>query len=89
MINNINLVVDEAENVEFTLDDGEEHGLDIDANIVVVEGNPYFGPYEITPSNATQTFQTVNQLMTSNLVINPIPSNYGLITWDGSTLTVS
>ena len=89
MINNINLVVDEAENVEFALDDGEEHGLDIDSKIVVVEGNPFIGPYTITPSDQTQTFQTVNQLMASNLVINPIPSNYGLITWDGSTLTVS
>ena len=24
-----------------------------------------------------------------NIRINPIPSNYGLITWDGSVLTVS
>ena len=47
MINNINLVVDEAENVEFTLDDGEEHGLDIDANIVVVQGDPYTGSYTV------------------------------------------
>lgn len=89
MINNINLVVDEAETVEFALDDGNELGLDIDAKIVVVEGEQYTGSYTVTPSNQTQTLQTVNLLMTSNLVINPIPSNYGLITWDGSTLTVS
>lgn len=89
MTNNINLVVDEAETVEFALDDGNEHGLEIDSKIVVVEGEPYTGSYTITPSNQTQTLQTVNLLMTSNVTINPIPSNYGLITWNGSTLTVS
>ena len=79
MINNINLVVD----------DGEKLGLDIDANIVVVEGDPYTGSYTVTPSSVTQTLDTANKTMVTNVTINPIPSNYGLITWDGSTLTVS
>lgn len=89
MINNINLVVDEAENIEFTLDDGEEHKLDIEANIVVVQGDPYTGSYTVTPSSVTQTLDTANKTMATNVTINPIPSNYGLITWNGSTLTVS
>ncbi len=49
----------------------------------------YEGPYVITPSSETQTLSTEQVAMTSNVVINPIPSNYGLITWNGSTLTVS
>jgi hypothetical protein len=32
---------------------------------------------------------TAEKVVTRNIVINPIPSNYGLITWNGSTLTVS
>lgn len=49
----------------------------------------YTGSYEITPAADAQTISTKDKLMTGNMVINPIPSNYGLITWNGSTLTVS
>lgn len=50
---------------------------------------PYEGDYTITPSTETLTISTQNKRMTADLVINPIPQNYGLITWDGSTLIVS
>lgn len=49
----------------------------------------YEGPYEVTPSEETQTLATDSLYMRGNITINPIPSNYGLITWNGSTLTVS
>ena len=49
----------------------------------------YDGITEITPSNQAQVLQTSNKAVTRNIIINPIPSNYGLITWNGSTLTVS
>lgn len=54
-----------------------------------IERDPYEGSYEITPSQETQILATVGKRMTADLVINPIPSNYGLITWNGSFLTVS
>lgn len=49
----------------------------------------YSGQTEITPSEEAQTLQTANMAVLQNIVINPIPSNYGRITWNGSTLTVS
>lgn len=49
----------------------------------------YEGEYEVTPSEETQTLATDSLYMRGNVTINPIPSNYGLITWNGSTLTVS
>ena len=49
----------------------------------------YDGVTEITPSQDTQILQTSNKVLTRNIVVNPIPSNYGLITWNGNTLTVS
>ena len=52
-------------------------------------GDTYTGNYEIYPSFEMQTLQTADKNLTDNIVIHPIPSNYGLITWDGSTLTVS
>ena len=54
-----------------------------------IEHDTYEGPYEVTPTLQTQTLATEELVMAHNVVINPIPSNYGLITWDGSTLTVS
>ena len=50
---------------------------------------PYEGAYTVTPSGSTQTLSTAGMKMTGNVVVNPIPSNYGLITWNGSTITVS
>lgn len=50
---------------------------------------PYEGSYEVTPSDQPQTLPTEMKEMIRDLVINPIPSNYGLITWNGTTLTVS
>lgn len=49
----------------------------------------YEGPYEVTPTQETQTLDTDSLYMRGNVTINPIPSNYGLITWNGSVLTVS
>lgn len=49
----------------------------------------YTGDYEVTPSGETITLPTEQLMMNANVVINPIPSNYGLITWNGSVLTVS
>lgn len=54
------------------------------------EGYPvYQGPYEVTPTEATQTFNTTFKSTTQNFVVNPIPTNYGRISWNGSVLTVS
>lgn len=49
----------------------------------------YEGPYEVTPGAEAQTLETDALYMRGDIVINPIPSNYGLITWNGSTITVS
>ena len=53
------------------------------------ERDPYTGAYTVTPSSETQTLLTKNLRMTNDLVINPIPNNYGLITWSGAIITVS
>lgn len=54
-----------------------------------VDRDPYEGAYEVTPSSETQVLETNNLRMTGNVTINPIPNNYGLITWNGSIITVS
>lgn len=54
-----------------------------------ITSNPYEGAYEWTPTTSQQTISIKDKTATNDIIINPIPSNYGLITWNGSTLTVS
>ncbi len=49
----------------------------------------YSGATVVTPSSEVQVLPTEEKVVLENIVINPIPSNYGLITWNGSVLTVS
>ncbi len=52
-------------------------------------GMPYAGPYEVTPTRETQVLPTAARTLARDVVVNPIPHNYGLITYNGSTITVS
>lgn len=55
----------------------------------VVGSETYTGDYTVTPGETAVVLQTNYKTMTDNVTIEPIPSNYGLITWNGSTLMVS
>lgn len=55
----------------------------------VVEPAHYMGPYEVTPTQGEQTIRAEGMMLTRDIVVNPIPSNYGLITWNGAVITVS
>lgn len=64
--------------------------LGIDGFAVVAQTLPeYTGAVEVTPSPETQVLETEGKSVYSNITVNPIPSNYGLVTWNGSVLTVS
>lgn len=54
-----------------------------------VDVDLYTGAYSITPTQEEQVFDTTNKRLTQDLVVGPIPSNYGRITWNGSVITVS
>ena len=58
--------------------------------IVVAEHDlpTYTGPTVITPSEDTQTLMTADKVVTKNIVVNPIPANYGKIVWDGARLRI-
>lgn len=49
----------------------------------------YGGPYDVTPTRYAQTLETNGKRMAGDVTVNPIPSYYGLITYNGSVLTVS
>lgn len=49
----------------------------------------YEGEYNITPTTQEQIVPIIGLTARRNITVGAIPSNYGLITWNGSTLTVS
>lgn len=56
---------------------------------IKVAANLYTGAVEFTPTDEVQTIQIKSRMATENITINPVPSNYGKIEWNGSFLTVS
>ena len=71
-------VCDLEENDSFEVDFGEKYTPPI-----------YNGPSEVDPSQSTQVLETSGKMLLTNITVNPLPSYYGLITWNGSVLTVS
>lgn len=61
----------------------------IDVKTGIISGEPYAGEYEVTPGAEAQTLSTAGCTLAQDITIAAIPNNYGLITWDGSTLMVS
>ena len=49
----------------------------------------YDGPYEFTPTRETQTVSIARKQATEDIIIHPIPQNYGLVTYNGSIITIS
>lgn len=81
------------------VDTGEIHIVSVSGGSVGVitadqrpiewRGAEYAGPYQVTPGSEAQRLTTHDLRMTEDLIIDPIPSQYGLVTWNGSVLTVS
>jgi len=66
---------------------------DADAGIIYMKRDfrypVYDGPTVFEPGAEPQILETRNTVLLENITINPIPQNYGRITWNGNTLTVS
>lgn len=57
--------------------------------VIEILPDVYQGEYEITPSAEAQIIPAGGMNLARDITVNPIPQNYGLITWNGSYLTVS
>ena len=82
----------ELEDDALTLDVGDaslEWGSDEYVRVVNADADEYDGPYEATPTEDAQTLATQAKLMTADFVVAPIPTNYGRITYDGTTIHIS
>ena len=74
-----------AQSMDVSFSEGETFSCSMDGVIV----GDYAGSYVATPGETQQTLPTSGKICEMDIVVEPIPSNYGLITWNGSTLTVS
>ena len=79
------------------LDDATAHlGINGDSPVnlsvgaeVIGGGIPYSGAYTVRPQPYAQTLGTATHVLDRDIVVEAIPNNYGLITYNGSTITVS
>lgn len=53
------------------------------------EGFPYEGSYHVTPTRETQVLPTEGKYMLSDVIVDPIPKNYGLVERIGMALRIS
>ena len=81
------LHVAEQDGASLSVTSGGAASLTVGAE--VYSSSVYHGAYAVTPSQSEQVLYTADKLLRENVVVAPIPSNYGLITYNGSTITVS
>ncbi len=84
----VTLTVETNETAILTVESAEMVMLEAET-VIAIPGETYTGSYEFTPSDTAQIISIMGMTATQDITIDPIPSNYGLITWNGSTLTVS
>lgn len=89
MIKAVPLIVRDVEPVQ--LQAGIQGGIELTPGDAFIAGqyDPYQGETEFTPGPDPQVVYTRGKVLMSDIVINPIPQQYGLITYNGNVITVS
>lgn len=88
IFHSFDVTVDFNEGTDFNCLFGNEGQFEVEFGYTP-PADAYEGTYEVTPTDYEQYLYTANKLLENNVTIAPVPSYYGLITWDGTTLTVS
>lgn len=89
MTQSIHFSVEETEPLEWGIGNRTLEWKPSEYVKVRAESAEYEGSYEATPSDSEQVFQTEGFSMAHDFIVHPIPSNYGLIQWNGTVITVS
>ena len=86
---NIPLQVDVGEDISLTASPARVVPMAVDTTITASIMPHYTGPTTITPTGEPQVLETRGMALDEDITIGAIPSNYGLITWNGSVLSVT
>lgn len=68
---------------------GEAVRAEVSPPFMPVYPTPYEGEYTVVPGEDAQVLPTAGKSLSQDVTVEPIPPNYGLVTWDGAVLTVS
>ena len=82
------LLLDDLSDIVLEDDQGSDLVLE-DAEPYQPGYEQYSGSTEFTPTRQAQIILTARKLVLENITINPIPSNYGLVTYSGNIITIS
>jgi hypothetical protein len=79
----------EIEETQYTAEiESDEYAADITEAVQIIDGR--YQDIEVTATQEVQQIEPdAGYTGFSRVVVNPIPQNYGLITWNGAVLTVS
>jgi hypothetical protein len=85
------IIGDDDGPAEFIIEDEDDLlPFEVDGSVIVSEGFPvYGGPVTVVPGPETQVLETQYMTVMDRITVAPIPKNYGLITYNGRTITVS
>lgn len=86
---NIPLHVDMGEDVTLAASPARVVPMGVDTTITASIMDHYTGPTTITPTTEPQVLTTRGKALDDDITIGGIPSNYGLISWDGSVLSIT
>lgn len=79
-----------TDTLTFKVDVSADRAFAVGVDTAVKRGaEHYLGPYEVEPSVEQKVLPTAGLFMEYDVVVSAIPEQYGLITWDGSIITVS
>ena len=74
----------------FTVSFASPESFDADMTTTIEKpiGDYYEGPYEFRPGAEDQTIHINGLVATEDIVVKAVPQWYGLIIWDGNSITV-
>lgn len=83
-------VAESVQQYALTIEESTEAvSIEVATPIVTSTAEDYTGQTTVTPTQETQVFQTEGKRVLHDFIVNPIPHNYGLITYNGQYITVS
>lgn len=84
----VSLHVTESDGALLHVDSDDAAALSVGGEVYGGNIQPYEDDYIVTPSEQEQTLETSGKRLAQNVIVEPIPSNYGRISYSGSVITV-
>ena len=62
--------------------------MEVSPPFMPVYPTPYEGEYTVVPGEDAQALPTAGKSLAQDVTVEPIPSNYGRIAWNGAAIMV-